>query len=410
MPPSPPNSALSRFTGRPHWRREVGYAAGAVVLAAAAALALIFPNDDPIVAEHPIARAGHKLVRVGFSDLPDFRDDDMAAAFQAFIRSCAKGDNEGGLANACLSALALAERPEKAADGAAIETFFTETFRPYRIEPASGEGLITAYYEPVVAGSRTKTERFSTPLYALPEGFVRVTDDNRPEGWDADLSWGRLTEAGLVPTPTRAEIDDGALAGLLEPLVYVENAVEAFYIHIQGSTRIALPDGETMRVGYAGKNGHPYSSVGKAMQARGVVPPGGLSMDGMRDYFLADPERGKKWMQENRSFIFFREIRDLSPELGPIGGEGVPLTAGRSIAVDTRFHAYGTPIYIDAMPQIGPDRAPGAFRRLMIAQDTGSAIGGPARADLFWGTGTEAGSMAGGIKASGTFYVLLPKS
>jgi len=382
-----------------------------MLLAVAAALALVYPRPDPVVAEHPITRAGDTLVRVGFSDLPGYRDDDTTAAFRTFVRSCEKGGQDGALARICLTALALEKAPDQNAD--AIAGFFTEYFRPYRIEPADGEGLVTAYYEPVVEGAREKSDRFTTPLYALPKDFVRVTADNRPEGWDEELSWGRMTDAGLVPAPTRAEIDNGALNGFAEPLVYVVNAIEAFYIHIQGSTRIALPDGSTVRIGFAGKNGHPYSSVGKAMQAKGIVPPGGFSMDAMRAFFLEDMDRGRELMQENRSYIFFREIRDLAPELGPVGGEGVPLTTGRSIAVDTKFHQYGTPIFIDSVPQIGPEtggfRAPGAFQRLMIAQDTGSAIGGPARADLFWGTGKEAGSMAGGIKADGTFYVLLPK-
>jgi membrane-bound lytic murein transglycosylase A len=145
------------------------------------------------------------------------------------------------------------------------------------------------------------------------------------------------------------------------------------------------------------------------MKDKGIVPDGGFSMDAMRAFFRANPDRTAELLQENASYIFFREIVGLSPDLGPIGGEGVPLTAGRSIAVDTAFHGYGTPIFIDASVQSGPDHAREPFRRLMIAQDTGSAIKGPARADLFWGTGKEAGSTAGGIKAAGTFYVLLPR-
>ncbi|MEJ8574968.1 murein transglycosylase A [Microbaculum marinum] len=426
MPPSPQNNPgirpengagsnpakrlVSRFTERPHWRRELGIGAAAVVLAAGVALFLVAPRQDRLVSDHPISKAGHRLVGVGFSDIPGFLEDDHAAALRTFLRSCAQGDNDGGLANACLKALAISDP----SDPDTAEAFFTANFRPYRIEPEAGEGLVTAYYEPVVPGSRVRTEAFTEPLYALPPDFVRITDDNRPEGWDEELSWGRMSEAGLVPAPTRAEIDAGALEGRAEPIVYVADLIEAFYIHIQGSTRIALPDGTMMRVGFAGKNGHPYSSVGKVMQARGIVPSGGFSMDGMRAHFREDLDQARSLIHENESYIFFREIRDLAPELGPIGGEGVPLTAGRSIAVDTAFHAYGTPVYIDSSPQIGPKagglRTAAPFRRLMIAQDTGSAIRGPARADLFWGTGPEAGSMAGGIKADGTFYVLLPKS
>jgi len=415
LPPSPPTDRRSRsarsalparlaaaVSGR--WPREATYAAaalGAVLIAIL--LFVILPAPDRLVADHPIVAGGHGLSAVEFSDIPGFPDDDLAAPFEAFLRSCAHGRDETALADVCLKAEGLGGTGPDA-----IRAFFIDNFKPYRIEPLGGDGLVTAYYEPVVPGSRVKTARFSTPLYSLPKGLVPVTDANRPENWDDSLSWGRETEDGMVPFFTRADIDGGALDGVVEPLVYVEDAVEAFYIHIQGSTRIELPDGSLMRVGYAGKNGYPYSSVGTAMKERGIVPPGGFSMDGMRAFFHDDPDRARELMQVNRSYIFFREVPGLAPELGPIGGEGVPLTTRRSIAVDTAYHRYGTPIFIDSDIQTGPDRTRQPFRRLMIAQDTGSAIKGPARADLFWGTGNEAGSMAGGIKAAGTFYVLLP--
>jgi peptidoglycan lytic transglycosylase A len=403
LPPSPPTDLFSRLTARPAWRREFAYAAGAVVAAAAVAVVLVLPREDRLVADHPIVEAGNRLVSVSFDDLPGFADDDLGGAFGAFLRSCARGTNDGPLAESCLRAEAMT-----GSDPGAARVFFTKNFRPYRIEPADGEAVVTAYYEPVVPGSRVKTETFATPLFSLPDDLVPVTDDNRPEGWDATLTWGRKTSQGLVPFATRAEIDAGALDGVVEPIAYVADAVEAFYIHIQGSTRILLPDGSLMRVGYAGKNGHPYSSVAKAMQAKGVVPQGGFSMDAMRAFFRANPEQAQTLMAANPSYIFFREIQGLSADLGPIGGEGVPLTAGRSIAVDTAFHRYGTPIFISADLQTGRKGAREPFNRLMIAQDTGSAIRGPARADLFWGTGKAAGSIAGGIKAQATVFVLVP--
>jgi peptidoglycan lytic transglycosylase A len=393
----------ARLTARPGWRIEAAYAACAVFAAAVVAIVLALPRQDPLIRGHPIVQAGHRLVPVAFEDLPGFLDDDLEQAFETFLRSCARGRDESALVAACLRAEALS-----GSDPETIRAFFTGNFDPYRIEPSDNEAVVTAYYEPVVPGSRQRTEKFSTPLYPLPPDLVPITDKNRPEGWDETLSWGRKAGQGFAPFADRADIDNGALDGLVEPLVYVEDAVEAFYIHIQGSTRIALADGSLMRVGYAGKNGQPYSSVGKAMQAKGIVPEGGFSMDGMRAFFRDNPEQVASLLQENRSYIFFREIAGLAPDLGPIGGEGVPLTAGRSIAVDTGYHSYGTPIFIDADLPTGKDRAREPFRHLMIAQDTGSAIKGPARADLFWGTGKEAGSMAGGIKADGTFYVFIP--
>lgn len=404
MPPSLPTELIARFTARPRWRRELAYVAGAVALAAAVALVFALPGRDRPIADHPAVKAGHRLVAVGFEDLPGFAAEDLSEAFVAFLRSCGHGRDESPLADVCLKAEALSNP-----DAEAVRAFFVGNFRPYRVEPKDGAAVYTAYYEPVVPGSRVKTGRFATPLYPLPAGLEPVTGKNRPEGWDETLTWGRKTERGFEPFYTRAEIDGGALDGVVKPLVYVEDSVEAFYIHIQGSTRIALPDGALMRVGFAGKNGHPYSSVGKAMQAKGIVPDGGFSMDAMRAYFRVNPDITPSLLQENRSYIFFREIAGLAPDLGPIGGEGVPLTAGRSIAVDTAYHRYGTPVFVDAELQTGKDRAREPFRRLMIAQDTGSAIKGPARADLFWGTGREAGSMAGGIKADGSFFVFVPK-
>jgi membrane-bound lytic murein transglycosylase A len=361
---------------------------------------------DPMSA-HPIVAAGHRLIPVAFRDIPGFADDRFGPAFTAFLRSCgqARQTRPESFDAVCLRALAAGT----AVDDAAARTFFEDEFLPHRVEPSDGAGLVTAYYEPVVPGSRVPTARFREPLYRLPDDLVPVNDANRPEGWDESLSWGRRTEAGLEPFPTRAEIDAGALDGVVEPLAYVEDAVEAFFIHIQGSTRIALPDGSTMRIGFAGKNGWPYTSVGRYMQDNGLVPPQGLSMDGLRAFFREDLARARALMQVNRSYIFFREIAGLDLELGPIGGEGVPLTAGRSVAVDTAFHRYGTPVFVDAAIQTGPERSLEPFRRLMIAQDTGSAIRGPARLDLFWGTGAEAGSVAGGIKAPADVYVLLPR-
>lgn len=356
---------------------------------------------------HPVAAAGHRLVPVSYSDIPGFGTDTMAPAFAAFALSCGqtRQNRSDALAAICLRALVAGETM----DEEEARAFFEGAFTAYRVEPSDGKGLVTAYYEPVVPGSRVATARFREPLYRLPADLVPVNDSNRPDGWDAALSWGRKSEAGLQPFPTRAEIDAGALDGEAEPIAYVEDVVEAFFIHIQGSTRIALPDGSTMRVGFAGKNGWPYSSVGRHMQDNGIVPSGGFSMDGMRAFFRKDLDRARALMQENRSYIFFREITGLDLDLGPIGGEGVPLTAQRSVAVDTAFHRYGTPVFVDAGIQTGPGRSVQPFRQLMIAQDTGSAIKGPARLDLFWGTGTEAGSIAGGIKAPADVYVLLPR-
>jgi membrane-bound lytic murein transglycosylase A len=310
------------------------------------------------------------------------------------------------MGRACSALDRLPESP----DLNAARAFFETAFSAYRVVLSDGEGLLTAYYEPVIEGSRTRSEQFSVPLRARPENYVAINDDNRPIGFDADLTAARRTDDGLEPLPTRREIDAGALDEVAEPLVWVADPVDAFFVHIQGSTRIALAGGDTMRVGFAGRNGHPYTSVGEVMMERGLRPEGGFSMDGMRAFFGDNPQLARELMHENRSYIFFHEVEALDDQLGPIGAQGVPLTAQRSLAVDRDFHRLGTPIFIDARLPTGPERRERPFQKLMVAQDVGSAIKGPARGDLFWGTGEEAGSIAGGIKSPASFYLLLPRS
>ena len=407
LPPRLPNSVRRLVAARP--RHEiVAFAIGAVVVAVLVALlaVILMPAPEP-PSDHPVIAAGHRLEPVSLDDIPGWREDDPLAALSAFRRSCGAlgpASRAAGLQAPCDAALELAED----ADGAAARAFFERHFHAFQVILSDGEGILTAYYEPVVPGSRTRTDRFSVPLLALPPDHVVVGDDNRPPGFDADLIAARSTPEGLVPWPPRGEIEDGALDGIAEPVVFVEDPVDAFFIHIQGSTRIALADGSTMRVGFAGRNGYPYTSVGRVMQDRGIRPEGGLSMDGMRGFFRENPGQGRELMHENRSFIFFREIVGLDEDLGPVGAQGVPLTTGRSLAVDPAFHAMGTPVFVSAELPSGPGGARETFRRLMIAQDTGSAIKGPVRGDLFWGTGTRAGSQAGGIRAAGGFHVLLP--
>ncbi len=206
-----------------------------------------------------------------------------------------------------------------------------------------------------------------------------------------------------MPYPTRGEIRAGAMKDELKPIVWLDNEVDAFFVHVQGSARVQLPDGGTMRIAYAGKNGRPYTSIGRVMREKGIDPPEGLGMRGIRSYLLAHPEEADKIMAANESYIFFRET-DLPADLGPVGAEGVPLTPQRSLAVDPAFHEYGVPIFVEA--DLGGGR--GKLRRLTIAQDTGSAITGPARGDLFWGTGEAAGEVAGHIQAKARFIALLP--
>lgn len=408
LPPRLPSSVARNLTAPRVRRRVFIVAVGAAVAAAVVAFAGLFIMREPPLSDHPIVQAGHRLEPVRFGDIPGWQADDPREALATFRRSCAAlstVDRADPLARACAAAAALPETP----DSARARDFLEDRFAAYRVTLAEGEGLLTAYYEPVIEGARTPSERFSVPLRALPADHVTIHDGNRPIGFDREFNAARRTASGLEPWPTRGEIDDGALDGIAVPLVWIEDPVDAFFTHIQGSARIALSEGGTMRVGFAGRNGHPYTSVGGVMIERGLRPEGGLSMDGMRAFFRAEPALARELMHENRSYIFFREVDGLDESLGPIGAQGVPLTTQRSLAVDPAFHRFGTPIFIDARLPIGTDRAMRPFQRLMVAQDAGAAIKGPARGDLFWGTGAEAGSVAGGIKAPGTFYVLLPR-
>lgn len=317
-----------------------------------------------------------RLEPVGFTDLPGWREDDPAGALSAFRHGCARGTSTG-LRAACAAA---------ARHDGAPRAFFETHFRPYRVDPGGGRrGFLTGYFEPEIAGARRPGAAFSAPLYRRP----------------ADLG-------ARVPYPTRAEIEAGALAGRGLELVYLADRIEAFFVHVQGSARVRLDDGAVMRVGFDGKNGHPYVAIGRVLIEAGEIAPEEMTAARLRAWLKANPERADAVMRRNPSFIFFREIRGHDASLGPLGAQGVGLTPLRSLAVDRAFHAYGTPVWITAeLP--GEDGAPTAFRRLMIAQDTGSAITGAARGDIFFGSGAAAGELAGRIRHAGDFHVLLPR-
>ena len=282
-------------------------------------------------------------------------------------------------------------------------------FVPFRLAPP-GDGFVTGYYEPEIDGSRQAVEPFTVPLYRRPDDLVRITKDNRPAPFDEKLEAARQTEKGLVPYYDRSEIDAGILNDRGLELVFIESPVDAFFIHVQGSARIRLRDGSAIRVSYDGKNGHPYTSIGRVLIERGALDRDTMSMDRLRNWLNAHPEEASGVMATNRSFIFFREVSGLAPELGPVGAAGVQLTAGRSIAVDKVQHTYGSPVWVDADLPLSESAREKPFRRLMIAQDTGSAIIGSARGDVFIGSGAKAGSIAGRVRHSADMVVFVPRT
>jgi membrane-bound lytic murein transglycosylase A len=349
------------------------------------------------------------IVARDYAALPGWHQDDHGAAFRALRRSAAiaasRPPRSRGIDGEALAAVLARVRALPAdlpADRA--RAFFEAELAPFEIVSRSGPAFFTGYYEPIVAGSRVATDRFKEPLYRVPADLVELDPARPPPGVDADLRFARKTGSGLVPYYDRAEIQAGALAGRGLELAYLADPVDAFFIHVQGAARIALCDGSTMRVTYAAKSGQAYTAIGRVLVATGALEPGKATMRGIRAWLAANPERAATAMAQNRSFIFFREAPVDDADLGPVAAAKVPLTPGRSLAVDRLLHTFHTPVWIDTALADGTP-----FRRLTVAQDTGSAIVGPARGDIFLGSGEHAGEIAGGMASQGRFVVLAPR-
>jgi membrane-bound lytic murein transglycosylase A len=372
---------------------------------------LLLPRAPARLALHPAA----------FSDLAGWYDDDQQHALAAFRRSCAAilrlpadrpmaPDARFGRAAdwraPCLAAQALGV--EASDQPALVRAFFERWFKPFAVSSnGRSTGLFTGYYEPTVDGRLTPDPAYRFALYRCPSDLVSVDLGQ----FRADLAGrriaGRVVNGRLEPFAPRAAIEDGALAGRGLELVWLKSPVDAFFLHIQGSGRVRLKDGRIMRVGYAGGNGHAYHAIGRALVARGALTKKELSLQSIRTWLIAHPGKARAVMQQNPSFVFFRK---LSGD-GPIGAQGVVLTPGRSLAVDRAFLPLGAPVWLETtrpgVRGIEPDSLP--YRRLMVAQDTGGAIRGVVRGDVFWGTGRYAEDMAGHMKQRGHYFVLLPR-
>lgn len=340
---------------------------------------------------------------IGFDALTGWNEDDQAAAFAAFRKSChailnatealrAARPVYGALYKVCQRAQVAG-----ALDTAAARAFFESNFKPMRVTPA-GEpgGFFTGYYETEIEGSRVRSPEYPVPLYGKPADLVSAGD-------------GKFVRKGGTPYYDRTEIENGALAGQGLEICWVKNPVDAFFAQIQGSTRVKLTDGTLLRLNYVATNGFPYTAVGKFLIERGAITREAMSMDRIRQWMEANPREAVELRRKNRAFVFFRESK-LAAHEPSIGAQGVPLTAGRSVAVDRNIHVYGTPIWIDAALPIESEQPMTAFRHLMVAQDTGTAIIGAARADIFFGTGEAIGHIAGRVKQHGTFVVLVPQA
>lgn len=349
-----------------------------------------------------------------FDELPGWQDDDQLVAFDAFRRSAehilAKPYRTGALGIECASFAEAYEEARAVAPTNQSEArlFFERHFIPLHVQPETGgTGLVTGFYEPEVEASSVRTERFSVPLLSRPQGLIDIDDNNRPNGMDPYLAFARVTADGPVEYFDRREIESGALVGKSLEIAWLADKVDAFFIHVQGAARLIMADGSLMRVTYAAKSGQRFSGPGKALADLGEIPLQDVTMQSIRAWFKRHPDRIDEILWRNRSYIFFRQADVSDPDLGPIAAAKVPLTPGRSIAVDRLLHTFGTPFFIDASALTAFDGRP--FRRLMIAQDTGSAITGPARGDLFAGSGDAAGEIAGVVRHAADFFALVPR-
>jgi membrane-bound lytic murein transglycosylase A len=270
--------------------------------------------------------------------------------------------------------------------------------------------LFTGYYEPELSASRTRHDRYQSPIYGVPLNLVMANlGDFRPE-WHGERLAGCVDGHRLLPCPTRANIDAKGIPDA-PVLFYADDPVALFFLHIQGSGRVKLEDGTMLRVVYAGQNGQPYRPIGRTLIARGWMQREGMSMQAIRAWMQTHAAQARDVMETDPSYVFFKEEPLGDPHAGSSGSEGVPLTPGASLAVDERIHALGTPVYIaGARPDADARRSEHAFDQLLIAQDTGGAIRGPARGDVYWGFGKDAESIAGRMKSEGRMFVLLPKA
>ncbi len=355
-----------------------------------------------------------RLEPLAFQDLSGWEADDHAAAFRAFLRSCRTLEAasaelrpaqapQADLLATCREAL---KTPD--AGKAEAKRFFEAHFQPHTVIPHTGAGFLTGYYEPEFQGSRTPDATYRIPLLGRPDDLVTIPQGETLPGLEPGLQAARRTGDGYEPYPDRAAIEDGAIGNLAKPIVYLREPGEAFIIHVQGSARIRLADGSVMRVAYAGRNGRPYTSIGRVLVQQGEMDLESMTLEKLMGWLKRHPDPAKALMRQNQSYIFFREAAELAPEDGPIGGAGHPLVPGRSLAVDRSLWAYGLPVWLDGQLPLTLDRAE-PLQRLMIAQDTGSAIVGPARGDFFFGSGEEAGRRAGLLRHPVRFVVLQPK-
>jgi membrane-bound lytic murein transglycosylase A len=367
--------------------------------ASIAAVVLAGCATAPPPESKPVPEAKPRLVPDRWSSLPGWQTDTLEEAWPALLQSCSVLKRRDGWQQPCDRAGSVT-----AVDRNALRTYFEQQFTPWRVVNADGTqtGLVTGYYEPLIRGSRKPSDRYRYPVYGVPEDLLTIElGEQYPQLKGLRLR-GRLDGRRVVPYYDRSRIDSGvpALAG--REIAWTDDALDLFFLQVQGSGRVRLETGEILRVGYADQNGHPYRSIGKLLVDRGELTIEQASLDGIKAWARQNPEKVRELLDYNASYVFFRELPP-GPD-GPLGAMGLPLTAGRSVAIDPRTVPLGAPVFL-ATAYPSSDRP---LARLMLAQDTGGAIKGGVRADFFWGFGEEAGRQAGRMRQQGRMWVLLP--
>lgn len=337
---------------------------------------------------------------VAWRDIAGWRADHQAEAWPALLASCEKLDDQPAWRDACAAARDLA-----APDDAQVRAFFEAHFRPHPMVGENGarSGLITGYYEPLLHGSFKPDERYRYPLYAPPDDLLTL-DPGATQPESDRQQRGRRQDGRIVPYPSREVLTESPALLAGSELLWVDDAVDAFFLHVQGSGRVRLPDGRTVAVRFADHNGHPYRSIGRRLIQRGALARDAVNLFTIRTWLRQHPSEAQALLNHNPRFIFFR--LDGFDSGSPRGALNVPLTPGRSLAVDRDLLPLGAPVWLSTSMPGEPGRP---LRRLMLAQDTGSAIQGWNRADVFWGAGKEAERRAGLMKESGRLFVLLPR-
>ena len=375
------------------------------------------PVRDPVSVSDDSTPDQRVLTEVSFADLPGWEDDSVRQALGPFLRGCvrfrflgeARTVAPAELAGTVADWLPVCELAQHLRDASeeAVREFLTEQFVPFQVSNnEQAVGLFTGYYEPLLFGGRRRTERFRVPLYRRPQDLVNIDLGAFREDLEGRRLAGRLRDLRLLPYDDRQKIRSGSLGGRGLELLWVDDPIAAFFLQIQGSGQVELPGGERIRVGYADQNGHPYTAIGRELIQRGALSREEVSLQSIRSWLEANPEQAEEVMATNASFVFFRE---LSGD-GPIGAQGVALTPGRSLAVDRRFLPLGAFVWVATLaPPESLDQAEQVVERLMVAQDTGGAIRGPVRGDIFWGAGDEAEEVAGRMKSEGRVWLILPR-